>query len=574
MPLIFAVLSLLLYYLALPPFGWWPLVFIAPAFWVPLVEMKKPERPRRFYWPLYLAAVAFWGTALLWLPLPHWGVWFGWVAISFYLAIWFPLFIAAARILVHRGRVPIFFALPFCWIGAEWFRFHVLDGFTFCALQHALYLKPALIQSASFFGEYAVGALIVLAGTCLGYAFSPVGKKIERFVPHLSRRSGEDDTAFALRQQWANRPTSPERRVLALLGFMLILALNHYFGAACVKTFSDTPPQNASSEKPLRVALIQDGEPLWYPLSLEVEKRIHGRYMSATDEALARYGAVDLVVWPEGTFAVPFYAVADGGNFPGTETLDDTTRKTQIDSILAEQEKPFADWVTRLGVPVLVGGMIYDYNAAGIPTVYNTAIFRAPNGETDRYDKVQRVLFGEYVPFVEWLPEGFPLKTLCTPIGAGKRDGVFHVGGRTFTTSICFESSLPHFYARQIDFALKDGTSPDFMLNISNDGWFRGGVENKLHRATYVFRAIENRRWLLAAVHGDAALAVDPAGQIRAEGPKGETDSILVEFSPHAPAQRVLTPILHKIPALCALVLAILWLTEFLRRRRENKNEK
>ena len=56
------------------------------------------------------------------------------------------------------------------------------------------------------------------------------------------------------------------------------------------------------------------------------------------------------------------------------------------------------------------------------------------------------------------------------------------------TTSplICFEDMFPHL-ARQ---AVRDDT--DFLVNLTNDGWFGDSAEQWQHMASAVFRAVEN----------------------------------------------------------------------------------
>jgi len=553
MPFLWAFLSIILWLTALPLVGCWPAVFLVPVFWVPLIERDFSETPKRFYLKLYAAMVFFWGVSTIWLPLPHWGIWFGWGAMGLYLAIWFPIFFAVTRFAVRRYRVPVFAAAPILWIGTEWFRFHILDGFTFCSLQHALYLKPVLLQSAAWFGEYAVGAWIVLIGVLLGTAVFPKDAPAGKIGENGEKSEGNQNRRRFL------------LRLLPVLCAGMVFLLMLEYG----RLKMDSVPCEDTDKAPLRVALLQDFEPLRYPVNPESEMRIHQRYIKAGYEALEGEKPLDLLVWPEGTFAVPFYSVTDGGYFPGMETLDEPARKEQVQALLQAQMEPVREWSSSLGIPVLVGGMIYEYDDKGKASIYNTAVFRDRWGNMDRYDKIQRVLFGEYIPFVEWLPESFPLKTLCTPISAGKKSGIFSVGGRTFAVSICFESSLPHLYYWRTAKLHSLGVVPDFLLNVSNDGWFRGFLEPRLHQATYIFRAIENRRWLLAAVHGDRSMAVDPAGRIVKAGKKGETGSITVEFSPAVSDEGGLRTIARRIPAFCAVLTGMMGLGQWRKYRKK-----
>lgn len=552
-----ALTSLVLYYLALPPVECWPLAFLVPFFWVPLVRMKPEECPKHPYRIIYFLTVAFWGGTLIWLPLPHWGIWFGWVVISFALAPWVALVTAAARTLVHRVHGACVFLLPALWIGGEWFRFHVVDGFSFCALQHALYQQPVWLQSSLLFGEYSVAGILVLAGTFAGLALWP------------ARMGGIRSPG----------PAGMALRVLSLACAAGVLWGTYASGSRAIARWDEDQKAYAERHTPLKVLLMQDGEPITYPVSHETEFAIHKHYVEQTEKALARLKAeekndrpVDLIVWPEGTFALPFFDYLEGAYLPEMENLSPQGRAEQMENILTAQRREFDAWVEKLGIPLLVGGMLYEYAPNFKVNAYNTAILQDTAGRRQRYDKVQRILVGEYIPLLDRLPDSFPLKTLCPPIAAGTLPGLFEINGVPFMVSICFESSLPHLYFDKIKSMSRP---PEFMMNISNDGWFRGGTENPIHQATYVFRAIENRRFLLAAVHGNASLAIDPVGRIFAIGPRCQTGEVLVDFVPRAPEPLGKFGMwIRLFPALCALLLAAMWPINRLLRRRTRDGSK
>ena len=527
-------ISFLCYYLALPPVGWWPLVFLVPAGWTAAIYARRTTGFFRFYGTLWLAAALFWGATIFWITFPCPFLWIAYFALCGWLALFFPLFIGAARSLVWRG-VPCVWAAGISWVGVEWFRKHLLGGFSFASLEHALYLRPEWIQTADLFGEYTVGAAVVLAGGGLGVALWNL------FRPELSGK----------------------RRLPRSVGWVafsvFVLAALFFYGRVRIDAV-DAALRTASGDT-VRVALLQDGETFSFPVSEEENLAVHRRYMQLSEEAAA--GEADLIVWPEGTFARPFYTVAENGFFPGMETLDAKTRSEQVEAILAERRRPFEAWRERLGRPILVGGTSFDYDSNGEATVYNSGWYVRTDGRRERYDKVRRVMFGEYIPLLEWLPKSVPLATLCQAIASGEKSGLFFLGENdkaSAMTTICFESSIPHFIRRQLIRCRRgESTDPDFLLNISNDGWFRGGSENAFHAATYVFRAVETRKPVLAAVHGDASRAVDPAGRIFAEGPKGASEAVWVEWpvgiTLTSPWSGTWGEVFTLFPPICALVV-------------------
>lgn len=138
----------------------------------------------------------------------------------------------------------------------------------------------------------------------------------------------------------------------------------------------------------------------------------------------------------------------------------------------------------------------------------NSAVLLGPDGlEAGRYDKVNLVPFGEFVPPVfsfvnritreagDFVP-GHELKVLPA---AGHRLGVF----------ICYESAFPNF-VRQFS---RQGA--DVLVNLSNDGYFGRSDAREQHLLLVRMRAIENRRFIVRSTNDGITAVIDPAGQLR-----------------------------------------------------------
>jgi apolipoprotein N-acyltransferase len=98
-----AMSGLVLLWAAFPPLELWPLAWLAPAPWALLV-MRPVLAGRRPYRTLWLAAFVFNLVLFYWVTKPHWATSFGWLALCFYFALYFPLFIAISRAAVHTLR--------------------------------------------------------------------------------------------------------------------------------------------------------------------------------------------------------------------------------------------------------------------------------------------------------------------------------------------------------------------------------------------------------------------------------------------------------------------------------------
>ncbi len=162
------------------------------------------------------------------------------------------------------------------------------------------------------------------------------------------------------------------------------------------------------------------------------------------------------------------------------------------------------------GATVIAGAVGHASN--GGPS--NSAVTVNPQGrELSRYDKVNLVPFGEFVPF--------PFKQLTNQISteagefeAGNSVVVTNLGKHKTGTFICYESVFPGF-VRQF---AKAGA--EVLINISNDGWFGKSAARYQHLRLVRMRAVENHRWILRATNNGVTAVVDPAGRVITRGPE------------------------------------------------------
>jgi apolipoprotein N-acyltransferase len=157
----------------------------------------------------------------------------------------------------------------------------------------------------------------------------------------------------------------------------------------------------------------------------------------------------------------------------------------------------------------LVG--VVGHTQSGAPL--NSAALVSPQGGlVSRYDKVNLVPFGEFVPW----PLGFANK-ISTELGdfaPGNRVVVSPVGGgHKIGTFICYESVFPNFVRR---FA---ASGAEALFNISNDGWFGKSGARMQHLEIARMRAAENRRWILRATNDGVTATIDSAGRLRGSLP-------------------------------------------------------
>jgi apolipoprotein N-acyltransferase len=187
-----------------------------------------------------------------------------------------------------------------------------------------------------------------------------------------------------------------------------------------------------------------------------------------------------IIVWPE--VPEPFYY------------FDDPQFRSRIDA-LARATKAY----------MLLG--IVAHTPQGAPL--NSAVLVSPAGApVTRYDKVNLVPFGEFVPW----PFRAIVSKVSTEAGdfqAGSEAVVSPVDGHKIATFICYESAFPNF-VRQ--FAARGA---EVLFNISNDGWFGKSAARFQHLMLVRMRAAENRRWILRSTNDGITTTIDSAGRLR-----------------------------------------------------------
>jgi apolipoprotein N-acyltransferase len=185
------------------------------------------------------------------------------------------------------------------------------------------------------------------------------------------------------------------------------------------------------------------------------------------------------------------------------------------------QFRDFTDNLARMTNAYFLLGTV-SHTASHAPL--NSAELISPSGVAiSRYDKVNLVPFGEFVPW----PFDYLASKVSSEVGdfaAGKRVVVSSVGSHREGTFICYESVFPNFVRKFAD----DGA--EVLFNISNDGWFGQSAARPQHLNIVRMRAAENRRWVLRSTNDGITAAIDPAGRLRGALPPNTRAAYYANF--------------------------------------------
>jgi apolipoprotein N-acyltransferase len=173
---------------------------------------------------------------------------------------------------------------------------------------------------------------------------------------------------------------------------------------------------------------------------------------------------------------------------------------------------------------VITGVIRRDAEPDGTTRFYNSLVVVDGLGRlVAGYDKAHLVPFGEFMPLRKFIP----LRTLAasgadfTP-GPGVRS-LRVLGLPLFSPLICYEAIFPGNVVDPND-------RPDFMVNLTNDGWYGHTTGPDQHFAIVRVRAIEEGMSLIRSANTGISGVIDPLGRVLTRlgiGEKGFIDSDL-----------------------------------------------
>ena len=385
-----------------------------------------------------------------------------------YLGLYVGLY--AASVVWVREILPrygIFFA-PSGWVSLELLRTYFLSGLPWCLLGYSQYQQLDLIQIADHTGVYGVSFLVILVNLA-------AAELLLWLMPYFR----------------GFRPAKLPWELLTTTAFLLVLSW--VYSASVLSASGPAVPKSS-----IGVGVVQPN----VDQAVKWDVAFRDDTMQRFDRLTGQLGAgLDLIVWPEA--ATPF--------------ILERERDYQVQLIA---------WMARANAPLLLGSPALRFYPDRRPYLLNSAYLLAGDGVLlGRYDKHHLVPFGEYIPlkssllfFLDKLVEGIgdfeagPGATVLTFTPKGTGDGSSPKPVK-FGVAICYEVIFPDL-VRQ--FA---ANGAEFLVTITNDGWFGHSSAPAQHFAMVVFRSVENHLAFARSANTGISGFIDPFGRILAASP-------------------------------------------------------
>jgi len=261
---------------------------------------------------------------------------------------------------------------------------------------------------------------------------------------------------------------------------LIVLVLVHLGGFLNLKKIPESP-------ETFPAAVIQgnvSSDLYWNEVSAKDILALFETHLDLTKQAFD--AGARLIIWPE--FTAPMCFSCD-------------------DPIYQSFKRILSQFVRETGVTLLLG----TNETAGPPgqeMYFNTALALRPDLGITKYAKTHLVPFGEYTPYKKIF--GF-IQKMTHAIGEvtpGSGPSLHAFESWRFGSPICYELIFPDLVRR----FTKEGA--DFLATITNDGWYGKTSAPYQHFSNAVFRAVENRRFMLRAATTGISGIIDPYGRV------------------------------------------------------------
>ena len=273
------------------------------------------------------------------------------------------------------------------------------------------------------------------------------------------------------------RETTASKRAMHAVLFTVVVAVLPIAGSIA--------PHGRDIGRTLNIAAVQGGGPQG-TLAINTNSRdVVIRHLDATKTitggTASTDGQLDLVIWPENVIDV--------------SSFSSSVERTEV-----------AAQAARLNAPFLVG-ITEDLDNKFFTNAQ--VVVNTDGSLGDRYDKVRRVPFGEFVPMRGLLEAvGAPVDRIPRDALAGNDTAILRAADTTIAVVISWEV----FFAGRANEGVERGAT--LLVNPTNGSSYTGTILQTQQIASSRLRALETGRWLVQVSPTGFSAFVSPSGQV------------------------------------------------------------
>jgi len=401
------------------------------------------------------------------------------------LALYFGLFSLAFVFLSNlspppaktwRAGITYHLSPAFTWVSLEYLRSHLFTGFPWALLGYSQWNFLPIIQISELTGVYGVSFLVALVNITIFQVLTIKNLKLK--IKNL---------------------------ILTTIIFSVCLA----YGLFRLSTYlpaeaSAKAGQPINLSTPFKVVLLQGNIDQYKKWSKEYEEEIMNTYENLIHQTISPFHhftnppihqstiSPSLIIWPES--AIPGYLLYEPHLYQWVRNL-----------------------IHQTACYHLIGSVHLRENK-----LYNSVFLFSPQGRLlAEYDKIHLVPFGEAIPLKGSLSRYIKVLNELGDFSSSNKFTVFTIHlstyppihSVTFATNICFEAIFPHLVCKFV----KNGA--EIIVNLTNDAWFLKTSAPYQHFTMNVFRAIENRKYVVRCANTGISAFIDPYGRIIKQTP-------------------------------------------------------
>ena len=453
---------------------------------------------------IYLSGYLFFFLGAFWIRHVTWA---GLFIMSGLLALYWLVFALVMRAILRRRGITLLTLIiaPCLWISMEYIRSFFLTGFPWFFTGHTQYQWLALIQIADVIGVYGISFEVIMVNMAI--------------------------TLAIYRLKTGSTCLYPLLIPIVILGTVLT------YGYIRLNRIATEPGPN--------IGIVQGNIEQSLKINPPDPYELYEKHLKLSRKLAANQPKPDLITWAETMF--PYVC---------SMSIQDKWIPQNME-ILKEP-------AMLCGVPHLIGAVSFEgTDAEKHFRIYNSAYYIDENGIVNgRYDKIHLVPVSEYVPWRKALPW---LDTLILSLSeleevremsSGQNKELFQIDKWKFGILICYES----IFSEQTRNIVNQGG--DFILNLSNDGWFKDSAELEQILAISAFRAVESRRTFIRATNTGISAVIQPSGQVKIlKNDKGNSKEMAGAWTEQIPiaSSRTFYAVSGNYFAIFCLMISIIW---------------